>query len=237
MRIVGVRQAVLLVLVVACGSGATASYEQSHTPAQILSDADLATISSHSYHVSITETASTGPASAEMDVENGNASGKIISNGIRVRITHVNEQTFIYGSDLAQILYATNPRVADVVNAKAPDKWVLVPREIWTSGFSKVLDLGKMSSCLKGLSGVVKKGTSTVSGQGVVELDDPARSKIYVQTAAPHHYVRVVFPTSHGCATDSTARSQMIDLSQFEASFQIAAPAGYADLTALAAAG
>ena len=72
---------------------------------------------------------------------------------------------------------------------------------------------------------------------GVVELDDPARSKIYVQTAAPHHYVRVVFPTAHGCATDSTARSQMIDLSQFGESFQIAAPPGYADLTALAAAG
>src|SRR5207247_6396158 len=164
MRIGGVRPAVLVVLVVACGSGATASYEQSTTAAQILSDSDLATISSRSYHVSITETAATGPASAEMDVENGNASGKIISNVIRVRITHVDEQTFIYGSDLAQILYATNPRVADTVNTKAPDRWVLVPPDIWSSGFSKVLDLRKMSSCLKGLSGVVKKGTSNISG-------------------------------------------------------------------------
>jgi len=232
-----VSRLVALALITACGSGGSASYEQSHSPSQILADADLATISTRSYHVAINETAETGPTSAEVDVENGNASGKIIANGIRVRITHVNEQTFIYGSDLAQILYITNPRVADTVNTKAPDRWVLVPPDIWSSGFSKALDLRKMSSCLKGLSGVVKKGTSNISGHAVVELDDPARSQIYVQTAAPHHYVRVVFPTSHGCATDSTARSQMIDLTQFEAKFNIAAPAGYADLTTLAAGG
>ena len=63
----------------ACGPvGSTAGYLQDRSTAQILADADLATISSRSYHVSIDETAESGPASAEVDVENGNVNGKII---------------------------------------------------------------------------------------------------------------------------------------------------------------
>lgn len=234
----GVRGIFLVVAVVACASsGSTAAYEQGRSPTQILSDADLATISTHSFHLSIEETAESGPVSADVDIEDGNAAGKILAGGIRMRITHVKDQTFIYGSDLAQILYKTNNHAADAVNSRAADKWVLVPNDIWSSGFSKALDVAKMSSCLKGLHGVVKKGTTAISGQQAVELDDEARARMFVQTAAPHHYVRVVFPGPDNCAPDSTAKSQTIDMSQFGAKFHIAAPAGYADLATLAAGG
>jgi len=230
-----VPRVVAVALITACGSGGSASYEQTHSASQILADADLATISSRSYHVSIDETAESGPASAEVDVENGNVNGKIIESGIRTRIAHVNDQTFVYGSDLAQVLYLVNPRLGDVVNSRAHDTWVLVPPEMWKTGFSTALDFRKMSSCLKRLSGVSKKGASTISGQEAVELDDPARSQFYIQIAAPHNYLRVVFRTSHGCATDATARSQMITWSQYGATFHITAPTGYADLKDLGA--
>lgn len=229
---------VVPVLVLACGpGGSTASYEQSRSVRQILSDADLATMSSHSFHLSVNETAESGPVSAEMDMENGNANGKVIANGIRVRIQHIAEQTFIFGSDLVQILQTTNARSAAAVSAKASDRWVLVPNDIWTSGFGKAFDVSKMSSCLKGLTTAAKKGTTAISGEAAVELDGQAGTRIYVQTRAPHHFVRVVFPSPDRCATDPTAKSQTIDLSGYGTNFRIAPPSGYADLAALAAAG
>lgn len=235
MRGIGPRL-VVIALVAACGPvGGSASYEQSRTATQILGDADLAMISSRSYHVSIDETAEVGRASADVDVEGANVSGTIIESGIRARIVHVSDQTFIYGSDLAQALYITDPRTADKVNTQAHDKWVLVPPETWKTGFGPAIDLRGMSSCVKRLSGVVKKQTTSISGQAAVKLQDPARAEIYVETAAPHHYVRLWFPTAHGCATDATARSQLISLTRYGARFNITAPTGYVGLKALAA--
>ncbi len=235
------RAAVLLALAVlpasACAVGGSAGYEETRSAAQILGDANSATASSGSFHIHIDETAPTGPATADMDVESSNVDGKITSNEITARIEHVGDQTFIYGSDLAGILQTVNPEEAAVVKAMASEKWVLVPSELWSSSFSDLVDVRKMSACLTSAPGAVKKGTSVISGQAVVEIDDQARSKIYVQTAAPHHFVRLIFSDSDSCATDSTAKGQTIDLSKFGANFGIAVPAGYVDLTALASGG
>lgn len=235
------RGVVLLALAVlsgaGCGTAGPVGYEQGHSAVEILRDADSATGSTRSFHLHIDETAPTGPATAEMDVESSNVDGKITSNEITARIAHVGDQTFIYGGDLVAILETANPQEAAAVKAIASEKWVLVPSEIWSSSFSDLVDVQKMSACLTSAPGVVKKGTSLISGQRVVEIDDQAGSKIYVQTAAPHHFVRLVFTDSEPCATDPTAKGQTIELSKFDSKFGIAVPAGYVDLTTLAPGG
>ena len=220
-----------------CGSGGSATYEQTHSAVEVLRDANSATGSTRSFHMHIDEAAPTGPATADMDVESSNVDGKITSNEITARIEHVGDQTFIYGADLVAILQTANPQEAAAVKAIASEKWVLVPSEIWSSSFSDLVDVQKMSACLTSASGVVKKGTSVIAGQRVVEVDDQEGSKIYVQTAAPHHLVRLVLTDSETCATDPTAKGQTIELSKFDSAFGIAVPAGYVDLTTLASGG
>ena len=224
-------------LITACGSGGSASYEQTHSASQILADADLATRSTASYHVSISANAESGYAIAEMDIEDTNAAGTLTSNGIVLRMIHVKDQTFMFGAGLGDVIQPSNPQLAAAVRAKAAGKWVLVPSDIWTAAFRKLLDLRTMSSCLKGAEGMAKKGTATASGQSVVRLDDKAGSQVYVQTSAPHHFVHLVLSASESCSTDSTAKGETIDLLKFGTRFQITAPSGYIDLATLAAGG
>lgn len=235
MRAPGALAACALVVLAgaACGS-APASYTDSHSAAQILTDASTSTAAVSSYHIKIEETTESGDAMMDVDVEGTNISGKLTAEGIAARITHVGDQTFVYGADLAAILGKTNPQAGAVVTAKAADKWVLMPSNFWDSSFTDVLDVKKMSTCLSTVAGAVKKGTSTVSGVSAIEIDDQLLSQIDVQTASPHYYVHMVFTGVETCLTDSTARGQTIDLSSFGKKFGITAPAGYVDLTTLA---
>src|SRR5438270_11803028 len=110
---------VAVVLSGACGSAAAASYQDSHSAEQIVSDASKATGSASSFHMTIDETTKDGPQHADLDVEGSNVSGKLIASGISVRLTHVTGQTFIYGSDLAALLAAINePQASAVVKAR-----------------------------------------------------------------------------------------------------------------------
>jgi hypothetical protein len=129
------------------------------------------------------------------------------------------------------------PQAAAVVKARASDKWVLMPADFWSSTFSDLVDVQKMATCLKDASGLKKKGTSTISGHQVVEVDDQLASQIFIQTAAPHYIARVVFEGVDTCVTDTTASSQTIDLTNVGQSVNIAPPSGYVDLATLAAGG
>jgi hypothetical protein len=89
---------VAVVLTAACGSAAAASYQDSHSAQQIVSDASKSTGSASSFHMTIDETTQDGAQHADLDVEGSNVSGKLIASGMSVRLTHVSGQTFIYGA-------------------------------------------------------------------------------------------------------------------------------------------
>lgn len=221
------------VLGAACGLLPAPAYEQAHSATQIVTDATAATGSAKSFHIRVDDKAKSGPAQAELDVEGSNVSGKITGQGISIRIMHVGTQTFIYGADLAAFLALNDAQAAASVRAKASDKWVLMPSDFWNSSFSDLIDMQKMSTCLRTVAGLQKKGTSTVDGEGVVELDDQLQSRLYVQTAAPHHFVRLVFSSVETCLTDSTSTGQTIDLSRYGTKFGISVPSGYVDIATL----
>jgi len=228
---------VALVVIAACGSAA-ASYQDGHSAQQIMSDASKSTGSASSFHMTIDETTQDGPQHADLDVNGSNVSGKLIASGMTVRLTHVSGQTFIFGADLAAMLTAIKqPQAAAVVKARASDKWVLMPADFWSSSFSDLVDIQKLTTCLKNAAGLKKKGTSTISGQQVIEVDDQLASQIFVQTAAPHYLARVVFEGVDTCVTDTTASSETIDLTNVGKSVTITAPTGYVDLATLAAGG
>jgi len=228
---------VAVMAIAACGSAA-ASYQDSHSAQQIMSDASKSTGSASSFHMTIDETTQDGPQHADLDVNGSNVSGKLIASGMTVRLTHVSGQTFIFGADLAAMLTAIKqPQAAAVVKARASDKWVLMPADFWSSSFSDLVDIQKLTTCLKNADGLKKKGTSTISGQQVIEVDDQLASQIFVQTAAPHYLARVVFEGVDTCVTDTTASSETIDLTNVGKSVTITAPTGYVDLATLAAGG
>ena len=227
--------AAVVALCVACGSSATAAYEQTHSATQIVSDAGKSTGSATSFHLAVAVTTQAGQANADFDVEGKNVSGKVTYQSTLVRVMHVDGRTFVYGADMAQLLEKTNAQAAALVRAKAADKWVLMPEEFWSStGIDELTDLRKMADCLQAASGLKKKGTSTVSGKRAVEVDDQLTSQIYVDTASPHYFLRVVLAGSDTCVTGSAVSNETLDLSKVGQKMNISVPNGYVDLQTLA---
>lgn len=229
---------VAVMVTAACGTTASPAYQDSHSAQQIVDDAGKSTGSASAFHMTIDETTQDGAQHADLDVDGSNVKGKLIASGMSVQIIHFSGRTFIYGADLAALLAAIQqPQAAAVVKARASDKWVLMPADFWSSSFSDLTDLQKMTSCLRSESGLKKKGTSTIADRQVVEVDDQTSSQMFIQTAAPHYFARIVFQGVDACVTDTTASSQTIDLAQVGQKPSIAAPSGYVDLATLAAGG
>ena len=219
----------------ACGPNAAASYEDGHSAKQIVSDASSSTGSATSYHITINGTTQDGPASIDFDVSGTNVQGTVTGQGMSLRIVHVNGQSFVNGADLAALLEKTDPQAASIVKAKASDKWVLMPSTFWSSTtMTNTIDMQKMSTCLKGATGLKKKGTSTISAQKVVEVDDQQNAKMFVQTSAPHYFMRVSLTGGDPCVTDSSVSDEMIDLTKVGQKLDISVPQGFVDLQTLA---
>jgi hypothetical protein len=224
-----------MVLCVACGSSAAASYDQTHSAKQIVSDASKSTGSATSFHLAVAVTTQNGEANADFDVEGTNVNGRVIFQGTLVRVMHVDGRTFVYGADLAQLLATSNAQAASIVRAKAVDKWVLMPEEFWSStGVSELTDMRKLGDCLEAAAGLAKKGTSTVSGKTAIEVDDQLTSKIYVDVASPHYFLRVMLSGTDTCVTGSSVSNETLDLSKIGQKLDIAVPNGYVDLQTLA---
>ena len=224
-----------MVLTAACGLGASADYSQTHSAKQIVSDATRSTGAATSFHILIDATTKDGQANADVDVQGADVSGKIVGAGVSIRIIHVGGQTFVYGSDLAAILQASDVQAAAIVKAKASDKWVLMPADFWTStAIDAITHLSKITDCFKTEQGLTKKGTSTISGHQVVEVKDQLASSFFVATAAPHYFVRLALTGVDTCITDPTLTQETIDLSKVGQKLNIAVPTGYVDLKALA---
>jgi hypothetical protein len=225
----------VMALTAGCGLGASPDYSQTHSAQQIVLDASKSTGSATSFHITIDATTKDGKGNADVDVEGSNVSGKIVGQGIGVRIIHVDGQTFVYGSDLAAILEVSNAQAAATVKAKASDKWVLMPADFWSStGIDEITQMQKIADCIKTEQGLTKKGTSIISGQQVVEVDDQLASSIYVATAAPHYLVRLALTGVDTCVTDASVAQETIDLSKVGQKLNIAVPTGYVDLKTLA---
>jgi len=225
----------VMMLTAACGLGASADYSQTRSAQQVVSDASKSTGAATSFHITIDATTKDGQANADVDVDGSSVSGKIVGAGATVRVVHVGSQTFVYGSDLAAILRASDPQAAGIVKVKASDKWVLMPADFWNStGIDAITHLGKITDCFKTEPGLTKKGTSTISGHQVVEVKDQLASSFFVATAAPHYFVRLALTGVDTCITDPTLTQETIDLSKVGQKLNIAVPSGYVDLKTLA---
>ena len=226
---------VALMLAAACGSPAAASYEQTHSAQQIVTDASKSTGSANSFHINVDADTSQGRATADLDVEGSNLKGTVTGQGLQVRITHVDGKTYVFGADLMAVLLKTDPQAAAVVQAKAINKWVLMPAEFWDStGLSAITDVHKLTDCLQASSGLNKKGTSNVLAMRVVEVDNQAASKLFVATSGPHYFARMALQSGDKCIPDSNASSETIDLTKVGTKLGITAPADSVDLQTLA---
>ena len=225
----------LAVLVAACGSTAAASYEQTHTAQQIVTDASKSTASANSFHINVDADTSQGRVTADLDVEGSNLKGTVTGEGMRVRIVHIDGKTYVFGADLAAFLETTNPQAAAIVNAKAASKWVLMPADFWDStDLTAITDMHKLTDCLQASSGLSKKGTSNVLAVRVVEVDTQSAGKLFVATSGPHYFTRIALQGGDKCITDSNASSETIDLTKVGTKLGITAPSDSVDLQTLA---
>lgn len=219
------------VLLSSCGLS-SAGYADTHSAAQIMSDASTALAKARSYHLIIHGTFAQGSASADLKVEGDNYSGALMVGSQPFRFAVFQGETYIYGGDLAASLQSSDPQAAAVIQAKAATRWVHMPPGADTS-ITSFFDVKGLGSCLQGVVGLVKKSSATINGQATIEVDDLAGSKLFIGTSAPHYPVRLAFTSAEACLNDNS-QGETVDLSQFGAAFQIEAPPGFIDLAALA---
>ena len=93
---------VVMLVAVACGLGQSHSYADSHSGAQIVSDASAAMSKAGSYHMKLQGNFTNGIASADIDVEGISYKGTIGAAGQSVRIIDASGDTFVYGADSRQ---------------------------------------------------------------------------------------------------------------------------------------
>ena len=221
-----------MLVAAACGLAQSPSYADSHTGAQIVSDASAAMSKAGSYHMKLKGNFTNGIASADIDVEGISYRGTIGAAGQSVRIIVVNGDTFVYGSDFAAVLDATNSQAAAVIRSKANDRWLHLPAGSGGPALTDIIDLNSIGSCLKEAAGLIKKGATSVDGKAVVEVDDLAGSKLDIATSSPHYPIRLDFTSAEACM-GSDVQNETLDFSQFGTAYHIQAPPGFIDLTTL----
>ena len=221
-----------LVVLAACGGSATASYDQT-SPNQIAKDASSSIKSVKSEHVKFDGTSSTGAVTFDADVEGQNFNGTFGMSGQIVKITAVDGKVYIYGPDMLKLLPTTDPTVAARVQQLVGTNWVVLPNSSTVTGdLSTILDMSQFAKCIDGLSGWKKKGTSTIEGDSVVEIDDSTLGQLFVTMSSPHYPRRMVL-TSTTCSTDTSGGSGTFDLTHIGATFNIKAPTNVVDLGSL----
>src|SRR5260370_6189523 len=215
----------------ACGTAAAASYDQSRTGPQIVGDASSALRSIHSAHVAIQGNYQGSASEFDGDIENQNISGTItVGSGGKSRMVVVAGKFYLYGPDLIAFSHVTDSSIS----AKVGETWIVMPDGLIADQKSLEAfgDFSGMADCIKSGVGYTKKGTSTISGRSVVEVQDAAGSQVFVQISAPHYPIRLVVDTSE-CSAGGQSLGGTFDLTRIGDHFGIAPPANSTDLASV----
>jgi hypothetical protein len=222
---------VAIVFTFACGAAPAASYDQSRSGSQIIDDASTALTSLHSAHVTIQSRYQGSASEFDADIENQNFSGTItLGTAGKLRMIVDAGNFYLYGPDLLAFSH-----VADqTVTAKVGEKWIIMPPGLIVDqrGLKAFSNFSSMADCIKSGSAYTKKGTSTIAGQSVVEVQDTAGSQIFVQLSAPHNPIHLVIVSSE-CSAGGQPQAGTIDLTRIGDHFGITPPANSTDLASV----
>lgn len=221
-----------LFILVACGGSASASYDKTSAN-QIAKDAANSVKSVKSEHVKFDGTSSTGPITFDADVEGQDFNGTFGMSGQVVKITAVGGKVYVYGPDILKLAPISDPTVAAHIQQLVGTNWVVLPNSSTVTGdLSTVLDMSAFAQCIDGLTGWKSKGTSTVEGDSVVEVDDSTGGQLFVMMSSPHYPRRMVL-TTNTCTTDTSGGSGTFDITKEGTTFGIKAPTNVVDLSQL----
>jgi len=230
----------VVALAAACGGSAAAqSYDQSHTATQIANDSASSVKSVKSEHVKFDGTTTSGQIGFEADVSGQDFNGTITMSGQSLKVIAVGGKVYVYGPDILTVAPISDPTLAARVKALVGTNWVVLPNSSTVTGdLSSVLDMSSISTCITSLTGLKKKGTSTIEGDAVVEVDDSSGGQLFVLIASPHYPRRFVLTTNTCPGSGSTSSgSGTFDLTKVNATFTISAPTNVVDLTSLGISG
>lgn len=221
-------------LVAACGGSATATpYDQSRSASQIASDAAGAVKNVKSEHVKFDGTTSTGQIGFDADVNGQDFNGTLTMSSQTLKLVSVGGKVYVYGPDILAIAPIADPTVAARVKALVGTNWVLLSNSSSVTGdMSTVLDMSQFSTCISGLSGWKKKGTSSIESDSVVEVDDSTGAQLFVLMSSPHYPRRMVL-TASTCSTGGSTGSGTFDLTKVNSNVTITAPTNVVDLSSL----
>ncbi|HKV88466.1 MAG TPA: hypothetical protein VJT78_10760 [Candidatus Dormibacteraeota bacterium] len=225
-------------IAVACGGLTPAApYDQTASASQIAKDSAGSLKSVKSEHIKFDGTTSNGQVGLEADVEGQNFNGTISLSGQTLKVIGADGKVYIYGPDILTLIPGTDPAAAARLKVAVGTNWVVLPNSSTvTSDLGPVLDLTTVSTCISGLAGLKKKGTSNIDGDAVVEVDDSTGGQVFVLISSPHYPRRIVL-SSNTCATASNSGAGTVEMTKENAHFGIKAPTNVVDLASLSAGG
>ncbi len=222
---------VAIVFTFACGAAPAATYDKSRSGSQIIDDGAKALTSIHSAHVTIQSTYQGSASEFGADIENQNFSGTItLGTAGKLRMIVAAGNFYLYGPDLLAFSHVSD----QTVTAKVGEKWIMMPPGLIVDqqGLEAFSNFSAMADCIKSGGAYTKKGTSTIAGQPVVEVQDAAGSQVFVQLSAPHYPIHLVISPSE-CSAGGQPQAGTIDLTQIGDHFGITPPANSTDLASV----
>lgn len=233
-----VSAAFVLAVGAGCGSGSSQpTYDQSHSASQIAADSIHALKVTPSAHVEFQGSSQGSPVTANLDLVGSNLKGTITADGVPYQVIAVNDETYVYGPDLAALARLADAQVADEISSKVGDRWALMPPSapVSVDSLGALANLSTLADCLPSGVGLVKKGTMTISADRVVELADASGTRVFVDLKAPHYPRRVEFGPNAQCEGTpvGAGNAGSVELTQIGSPFTITAPANYVDLASL----
>jgi hypothetical protein len=228
----GVLALVAVALAFACGTTPPASYADSRSASQIITDASSALKSVHSAHVTSQSNYQGSAAKFDGDVEDQKFNGTVTIGSNTMKMIVNSGKLYLYGPDLIAFAHITDATAA----ARVGDKWILMPNGLIVDQqtLQTFGDFSGMADCVKSGAGFSKTGTATVGGVAAVEIHSAAGSQIFVQTSAPHYPIRVVYTSGDkSCSDPSQAQNGTIELSRLGDHFGITTPPNATDLASV----
>lgn len=220
-----------IMLALACGPAPAPTYAQGRSAAQIVGDGSNALRSVGSAHVTIQSTFQGSAGEFDADIEDQNIKGTMTIGANKMNMIVYAGKFYIYGPDLLSFAHVTDP----AVKANVSEKWIVVPSGLIMDqqSLQALGDFSGMADCVKSGAGFTKKGTSTIDGHPVVEVQNAAGDRNFVETAAPHYPIRIVYVASDQSCSSAGLAGGTIDLTQIGAHFEINAPPDSTDLASV----
>jgi hypothetical protein len=179
----------LLIVLGACGGGASSNGEAKKPASQVLADAKAAMLQLQSFHVAAEAVVNGQPDSIDLVVAKTGGGGSITVNGASTQFLRAGGELYLKADKALLEQYTHKPAIAQLM----ANRWLKVPAtNAAYADLGGLVDASKIMTQLKPEGSISIGAVTNVDGKKVIPLTDATGSTLYVAATGTPYIVKVV---------------------------------------------